>query len=166
MPKSKGKEFEGIVKAAAVQAGFATLRLYDTTNGFAGVNNPCDFVIYKRPYNYYIECKSTQTGTLNFAAIRENQWEKLGKLKNFDGAVCGFLIWFIKNQQVIFVPYDTAAKLRAKGHKSLSVKSLVEAGNEGLFCYEFKKSIKRVFFDFDLEDFENTLKQIAEDLWQ
>ena len=33
-------------------------RLYDTTNGFVGVANISDFIVYKFPCQYFIECKS------------------------------------------------------------------------------------------------------------
>ena len=44
--------------------GLSCIRLYDTTNGFSGVRNPCDFIYYRYPYQYLFELKSTKDKSL------------------------------------------------------------------------------------------------------
>ncbi len=53
------------------------LRLYDTTNGFHGITNPCDFIYYNYPYLAYLELKSVKDNRLPFSNITDRQWEEL-----------------------------------------------------------------------------------------
>lgn len=49
MAENLGKKFEELIKEAFERECYI-LRLYDTTNGFLNVNNPCDLC-----YNIFIE---------------------------------------------------------------------------------------------------------------
>ena len=62
-----GKIWENDFKKAL---GQTCIRLYDTTNGYAGVKNPCDFVYYLYPYYFLFELKSTQGDSLPFSNIK------------------------------------------------------------------------------------------------
>lgn len=52
-----GKKFENNFKKGV---GKELVRLYDTTNGYAGVKNPCDFIYYRYPFQYLFELKSVK----------------------------------------------------------------------------------------------------------
>ena len=50
------------------------IRLYDTTNGYAGVKNPCDFIYYVYPNMYVMELKSVKGKSFGFDNITDYQW--------------------------------------------------------------------------------------------
>ena len=55
MSANRGKDFEGVIKDCLLKVpDIDVQRLYDTTNGFAGVKQPSDFSVYLFPYKYYL----------------------------------------------------------------------------------------------------------------
>ena len=60
-----GKMFEEDFKKGAELCGNEVKfsRLYDTTNGFRGVANPCDFIAATQYGTVYVELKTTQSSS-------------------------------------------------------------------------------------------------------
>lgn len=145
---SRGKKFEDIIKKAIQQVpNTACIRLYDTTNGFIGVNNPADFIGYHYPNMYCLECKSIEGNTLNFKSdIRPNQWEGLLELSKCKHLVAGFLVWFVDHDLTVFVSIEEMQKLKDDGQKSLNVNKLPKH-----FVIDSTK--KRTFFEYDFTRF-------------
>lgn len=124
MKTNRGKDFEKNVKKALLASGYYVLRLQDSMGGFAGVNNPCDFIAYKSPMMLMIECKAIRGNTLNFKAnIRPNQ--EVGMYKAFmgnDGIYAGFLVWYIDHDLIKFYPIHELQEARENGEVSFSAK--------------------------------------------
>ena len=60
MAVNRGKDFEEHIKQAFLQVPDVSVdRLHDQTNGYLGSSNICDFIVYKKPFEYYIECISS-----------------------------------------------------------------------------------------------------------
>ena len=66
-------------------------------------DNPCDFFLYKKPYFYAIECKSTKYKSMSFQngesdktskMIKYHQIKSLKDFSMYDGAIAGFLLNF------------------------------------------------------------------------
>ena len=75
---NRGKQFENVIKESFQKVSNVSIdRLHDQTTGFANSANICDFIVYKEPYEYYIECKSVHGNTLPFSNISDTQWNGL-----------------------------------------------------------------------------------------
>ena len=78
MTQNKGKNFESIIKHAFLKVpGVSIDRIPDQTMHHKGACNICDFIVYKKPYEYYIECKTVHGNTLPFSNITDMQWTGL-----------------------------------------------------------------------------------------
>jgi hypothetical protein len=149
MGENRGKDFETVIRKS-FEAVFncSVDRLHDQVNGFAGSSNICDFIVYKHPHQYYIECKSCYGNTLNFHNITDHQWEGLLKKTMIEGVIAGVMIWFIDHGKTIFVPIQDLESKKLQGLKSVNVNEL------GLWNYRNVPGTKRrIFFDYDMETF-------------
>jgi len=71
-----------------------------------------------------LECKETQEGTINFSKIPQ-----LDRLKDYIGmekVEQYIIVWYSKHDKVIACPASEALKMRADGHKSISLKMLAD----------------------------------------
>ena len=150
MGVNRGKDFEDCIREAfeAVPDTSVT-RLIDPQAGYAGVRNICDFIVYKHPTQFFIECKSIKGNTLNFRSdITKNQWDGLLKQSKVRGVVAGVVVWFIDHDQTIFVPIQNLEEMRQLGEKSFNV---TKWSIDDWFHIEGRK--KRVYFEYDMEKF-------------
>lgn len=91
MSNNYGKKFEAKLKEDFLKIPDSKiLRLYDVTMGYAKVCNPCDFIYYKYPYMFMLECKSTEANTFNFNKLR--QYEDLCDAMGIKGLNPGIVI--------------------------------------------------------------------------
>lgn len=149
MSVNRGKEFEDLIKSQIAQVDETFIyRLYDTTFGFSGVTNICDFFVFKQPTLYAIECKTTNQGTLNFSYIRDNQHNGLLEASKTKGINAGYLIWFVHHDITVFVPVAVAEELKQSGKKSIP-KDIINHPE----CTQISGKKKRVFFDYDFNEF-------------
>lgn len=159
MGVNRGKDFEEIVKESIEQLlDVYILRLYDPQGGYAGVANPCDFIAYKRPQMYMLECKSRKDNLLSiyspnpkkmYGDISNTQWEGMLAATR-RGVVAGVLCWWIDRDVTKFLPIAELEKIRNSGAKSVRYdtnvpNSLVIVGTK-----------KRVYFDYDFTEFFQT----------
>ena len=148
---NRGKDLELRVKQAFEKLRDVSVdRLHDQTTGYLGSSNICDFIVYKEPNQYYIECKCHYGNTLPFTSITDKQWSGLLEKSEIKGVVAGVVIWFIDHDITIFVPIQTLEELRKKGKKSVNIKDVL-ADNETYFYIDGIK--KRTFFDYDMHNF-------------
>lgn len=140
---NKGKKFESIFKECVDKLDNTyCLRLYDTTNGFTGITNPCDYIVYRNKILYLCELKSTQGNTLNFKSmIRENQWEGLSKASSIGGIVGYVICWYVDKQVT-------------KAYNIVELKNLKLAGNKSVRFDDdngiiIPCKVKRVFCNYD-----------------
>lgn len=155
---NRGKQFEDKLQEQFEKLNNINItRLYDVTMGYSGVNNPCDFIIYRYPNILYLECKAIHGNTLNFKShIRENQWEKLLKYSNNYGVRAGILCWFIDWDKTYFIDIRHLQEYKENGYKSFNIKS----GPLTNYRIELAGIKKRIFFEYNLEKF---LEEICDD---
>jgi hypothetical protein len=174
MSVNRGKKFEDVIKTAFEKVpGVSIDRLHDQTTGYAGSSNICDFIVYKEPYEYYIECKSVHGNTLSingnnpkhkYGNITNTQWEGLLEKSKIEGVHAGIICWWVDKDVTAYLPIEMLQYLRDKGYKSVSyiadwVELAVDAPDWD-WCWITGKK-KRVFFDYDMEEF---LNEVGEEL--
>ena len=166
MAENVGKKFERVVREAFERVPTASVdRLYDQTNGFKGGSNICDFIVYRKPYEYYIECKSVRGNTLSihgtdpehrYGNITNKQWESLLKKSRIPGVVAGILCWWIDKDVTLFIPIELLTFLReVKGFKSIryDIGGVMVTWNGTRKPIHIRGRKKRVFFEYDMKQF-------------
>ena len=88
MSTNRGKDFENIVRSSISNLGIDITRLYDSTSGYISIHTTCDFIAYKYPTIYYIECKSIDGNTLSSSSIAVNSLSTKAFLTSSKEAVC------------------------------------------------------------------------------
>ena len=178
MSVNRGKKFEDVIKSAFEKiSNISVVRLHDQTTGYLGSSNHCDFIVYRKPYEYHIECKSVHGNTLSihsipkpdrygvlhgfYGNITDTQWEGLLEKSRIEGVIAGIMCWWVDKDVTLFIPIQLLADARELGHKSIRYDfdlGLVVMGEE----FQVAKVIKavpvsgvkkRVFFDYDMESF-------------
>lgn len=154
MSQNRGKIFEHIIKQAFQKvSGVSIDRLYDQTTGFKGSQNICDFIVYKEPYEYYIECKSVHGNTLPFSNITDTQWNGLLEKSQIEGVFAGVICWWIDHDITKFIPIQCLEWNKQNGYKSLRY------DHDGTAFTVLKGKKKRVFFEYDMEEFFNDVSR-------
>lgn len=158
--KDRGKEFEGIFSDAVEEImvnGYQVdiQRLYDVI-GKKTINQPADFMCYKKPNEIYVECKSTNKPY--FSYYSQPQYPRLIDKSKIDGVKAGMLVWYVQSKRVFWFDIDFLTKYYASTSiKSLSIKKidmLLQDKTTGL--YEIEQVTIRVkpkmsidkFFDY------------------
>ena len=153
---NRGKDFEKVIKEAFEKVpGVSIDRIHDQTNGFAGSANISDFIMYKYPYEYYIECKSVHGNTLPFSNITKNQWQGLLEKSKIEGVFAGVVCWWVDRDVTLFLPIGELELEKRHGWKSIRYD--IERCNGVM---EIKGKKKRVFFDYDMVSFLETMELI------
>lgn len=165
MSQNRGKQFEDVIKQAFEKVpGVSIDRLNDNTAGFKGIAGICDFIVYKEPYEYYIECKSVHGNTLPFRNITDTQWNGLLEKSKIEGVHAGIICWWVDKDVTAYLPIEMLQYLKDKGYKSVSYFAnwveLEDSAPTWNWCWLSGKK-KRVFFDYDMEEF---LKEVGENL--
>lgn len=147
MALNKGKAFEQKIKECwyKTMPDSFLLRLPDQQSGYHLSSNVADFIGFKTPKLFLIECKSIETNTINFSYLR--QYDKLLEYKDITEVYPGFIIWWVKLDKIAWIPIKTAERLKAEGQKSINVKILDDPDYETLLIPSVKK---RTFMDSDL----------------
>lgn len=162
---NRGKDFEG-----QVEAGFASIedvsidRLPDPMAGYAGVRNICDYIVYKYPNQYYIECKSCYGNTMSihtnnpknkYGNITNNQWEGLLEKSKIPGVRAGILVWFIDHDETYWIDIRLLQKHRDAGNKSIS--HWCDWVDLSAYCKDkwtiIQGKKRRILFDYDFTEF-------------
>ncbi len=144
----QGKDFEDDFKQSFSPELIPLLtRLYDTTNGFAGVKNPCDFILYNRPNQMNLELKVTHSKRLPFDNVTPFQWEALTERDKIPGMMSGLLICYYEVRRTFFVPMTIVNQIKEHGVKSLHH---LDAERYGI---EVAMGWKRTHFTLDVEKF-------------
>lgn len=166
---NRGKQFEDVVKKSFLKVdGVSIDRLHDQTNGFLNSANICDFIVYKEPYEYYIECKSVHGNVLSFKNITDTQWNGLLEKSKIKGVKAGVICWWVDKDITRFIPIKLLEVLKTEGHKSIRYDyghrfpaSMRNWGQYSTIKINGKK--KRVFFDYDMEEFLNNVNYFGRD---
>lgn len=147
---NRGKQFEDVIKKAFLSVPNVSVdRLHDQMTGFRMTSaNISDFIVYKKPYEYYIECKSVHGASLPMSNITENQFHGLLEKSEIDGVFAGIMCWFIDKDVTYFMPIKQLAYDIGLTKKSINYKECWELG-----YIKIKGKKKRVFFEYDMEQF-------------
>lgn len=150
MAENRGKKFERVIREAFEKVpGVSIDRLHDQTSGFKGSQNICDFIVYKEPYEYYIECKSVHGASLSFSNITDTQWNGLLQKSQIEGVFAGVICWFIDKDITLFIPIQVLQICKYRCWKSIRY----DVNGYHTSIKEIKGKKKRVFFDYSMEDF-------------
>lgn len=99
------------------------MRLYDQVSGYKTVSrNISDFICYKKPYFYIIECKSHDGASFPFEKL--TQYDKMVSFIDIPGIIIGVVLFLYDKDSVLFVPLKTIKKMKEDGLKSVGVKHL------------------------------------------
>lgn len=160
MSQNRGKQFENVIRKAFEKVPDVSIdRLHDQTNGFKGSQNICDFIVYKEPYEYYIECKSVHGASLPFRNITDTQWEGLLEKSKIEGVYAGIICWWIDKDKTMFLPIQILNDLKHnQDYKSYRFDWFHWNGLQKTI--EIKGKKKRVFFDYSMEDFFNEIQSV------
>ena len=150
---NRGKKFENVVREAFEKVPNVSLdRIHDQTTRYKGSTNICDFIVYREPYEYYIECKSVHGASLPFSNITDAQWNGLLQKSTIQGVFAGVICWWIDKDVTKFIPIEELEDLRTWGFKSVNYQQM--AG------IKIKGKKKRVFFDYYMGEFLDDLERI------
>lgn len=150
MAINRGKDFEKVIKEAFEKVpGVSIDRLHDQMNGFAGSANISDFIMYKYPHEYYIECKSVHGNTLPFSNISKNQWNGMLEKSKIDGVFAGVVCWWIDKDVTAFIPIQLLDVWKLSDMKSIRYDDAIECPS----IIELTGKKKRVFFEYNMEEF-------------
>lgn len=145
MAENYGKAFEQRFKRDFSKLPNSTIdRIYDTTNGFRGIKNICDFIGYVYPNIYYFECKSIKGNTFPLTNLK--QYDKLILKKDIKGVKVGVILWFREHDQILFVPITTFEKLKNNNKKSFNIKMVGEDEYPSIIIPSIRK---RTFLESD-----------------
>jgi len=161
LANNRGKEFENQIKTQlSIIPDVSLDRVRDSTVGYLGNVNICDFICYKYPYEFYIECKAIHGNTLNFKGhIREKQWEGLLEKSKIKGVFAGILCWFIKAEKTVYIPIEFLENEKQAGKKSINQKyidTFIQMGedlSDTDKIIELKGKKKRIFYKYDFNEF-------------
>ena len=152
MAINRGKQFEEIIRQCFERVpNTSVIRLPDPTNGYLGIRNISDFIVYHYPHQYFIECKTVHGNTLPFSNITDNQWNGMLEVSKIRGVIAGVICWWVDKDVTLFIPIQ-AMEERKRMQDRHSIR-FDEGMNSGLECYELAGKKKKVFFDYDMLDF-------------
>lgn len=158
MAVNRGKQFENVIRKSFERVeGVSIDRLNDNTAGFKGVAGICDFIVYKEPYEYYIECKSVHGNTLPFRNITDTQWKGLMEKSQIEGVFAGIICWFADKNDTRFFPIQYLQKYRQLGCKSVAA---FDESDDAVHPIQIKGKKKRVFYEYNMEDFFNEVQSV------
>lgn len=143
---NKGKQWEVKFKEDWIRTmpNSTIDRLYDSVSGYKSISNVSDFIGFKKPCIYYLECKSIKTKSFPFSNL--TQYDKLVTKVGIPGVRAGVVIWYYEYDKVLYVPISTITKIKQDGHKSVSIQMF----EDKLYnIIEIPAIKKRVFMECD-----------------
>lgn len=153
MAINRGKKFEEVVRQCFERVpNTSVIRLPDPTNGYLGIRNISDFIVYNYPNQYFIECKSVHGNTLPFSNITDNQWNGMLEESKKKGVIAGVICWWVDKDVTLFIPIQVLQFMRNMDKKSIRYDDIYNY--EGYpDIIEIKGQKKRVFFEYDMANF-------------
>ena len=151
-----GKKFEEKIKECwyKTMPDSFILRLPDQQSGYAHTSsNICDFIGFKSPNCYFIECKSIHGNTLPLANL--HQYEKMLPYKDVKNLFIGFLVWWVDLDKVAWVPLNTIIQIKNENKKSVHINML---DDKNYYTVSIPSVKKKVFMESDLSVLETVHK--------
>ena len=141
------------------------IRLYDTTNGYRTIANPCDYLVGVDVGEVMLELKTIKESSFSFNNLTSNQFEQiLDRSLYADNTNGGLLIYFRDKQNMLmYYPIEHIAQIKLSGTKSVNPVTNLNAGRS----IKFNK--KRVNIEVDcidlLECFEYFYGKESDSYW-
>ena len=143
MSNNRGKQFEAKFKSDWKDTMSKCIdRLYDSMSGYVSISNISDFIAFKKPNIFYLECKSHEGNTFPISCL--TQYDKLTCKVGIEGVRAGVILWMIDHDTVLYVPISTFTKLIKDGKKSFNIKMVGDDTYPSIVIPSIKK---RVFMD-------------------
>ena len=145
--KNLGKKFEAIIgDSFRAMTDVSVDRIPDQTMKFKDRKNVSDYIVYKYPHQYYVECKSVHGNTLPIANITqlESLWIKEVLTK---GVISGVMCWWVDKGITRWIPVEEIVKRKLDGKKSIRFDEEIE----GSKTITGRK--KKVYFEYDMKSF-------------
>lgn len=119
-----GKQFEAQFKKnwLSTMANSSIDRIYDSMSGYHGVSNISDFICYKYPYIYYLECKTHKGASIPFDNI--TQYDDLKSKVGIPGVRAGVILWLYQKDIVMYIPISTITQMKKDKWKSVGLKAI------------------------------------------
>ena len=150
MAENRGKQFEGVIREALEKVDdVMVVRLPDPTNGYLGIRNIADFIVYQYPFIYFIECKSVHGNTFPLSNLTDNQYKGMVEKSKIPGVICGVIIWWVDKDITKYFPIEYIYSLKTENIKSIKY--------DDTWGYDVEGKKKKVFFDYDMEELLNML---------
>lgn len=167
MANNKGKTFEKDFQDSAKSQGVWIMRLNDTSlswekekNARFTPNNICDFIIYRKPYLFLIECKSSKYKNISIqptpddakAMIQAHQISDLANASVVDGIFAGFVLNYrddeiIDNSNTYWLSIENFSQFLC----DLNRKSIGEVHVAQYHGITLDQKKKRTHFTYDIE---------------
>lgn len=166
MAKNNGKQFEQVIREALERLPDVSVdRIHDQTTHFKGSTNVSDFVVYKKPYQYYFECKSVHGNLLSiygkdpdhkYGNITNAQWEGMLEKSKINGVFAGVICWWVDKNVTRFIPIQMLQFLRdVCGMKSIKfdVVDVLDNSNNTIYTTTLINGVKRrVYFQYYMKE--------------
>ena len=156
MGKNSGKQFEKIIRDQFEKIRGVSIDRINDVVGYRGAYNIADLIVYRKPYKYYIECKSTQGTSFSFSNVNEKALKDMQYESLKSGVACYYLIWFIDLDLTIAINCNELyVKMYGYNKKSIGVSSfkdfeyIVVNGNKKQKYYNY--DLKELLDNFDGE---------------
>lgn len=167
--RDRGKAFEDAFRNSCEKyTNISIDRVNDNMSFYQGSEGICDFIVYKKPYECYIECKSHNGNILPFNCIipkkkesakkrkQKSKFERMLEKANLDGVTAGYVIWLVDKDVTFFLDVRDLKHALDLGYKSVGfhndrVFSFPEQTSNRSFELTGRK--KRVYYDYDIVDF-------------
>ena len=149
MAVNRGKQFEQKFKEDFLKLPNSTIdRLYDTMSGYKAISQVSDFIAYRYPNIFYVECKSHKGASIPINNI--TQYDSLLSKVGIMGVRCGVVLWLYEKDVVLYIPIQTVKQLKDDGEKSIGLRHL-----DNYRIINVPSVKKRVFMDSDYSVLSN-----------
>ena len=106
------------------EEGYDFNRLPDQMTGFYGSKNICDFTLYKNPYMFYIESKSTYEDRFPWSYITDNQFTKMLEKSKIDGVFSVVIVLFASYKRAFMFNISDIRDQLKSGKHSINIKKI------------------------------------------
>lgn len=120
-------------------------RIPDQTMKYKDRKNVSDYIVFKFPHEYYVECKTVHGNRLPFSKI--SQFDDLLEKSVIAGVRAGVICWWVDKDITRWIPIKALSELREAGEVSVRY----DAPLDGSKIIPGVK--KKVYFDYDLSTF-------------
>ena len=102
MDDGLGKDAESKIKVwlNKPEEGYCFYRIKDHMTGFYGSDNPCDFIVYRYPYQCFLESKATWKDRFDLSMVTQNQRKGLLSYSEINGVYGVVAVLFASSQRM------------------------------------------------------------------